>query len=188
MRALTLWQPWASLVAEGVKRIETRSWPCPPALIGHRIAIHAAKTRPKTRAMQLGSYRSVPLEDGRWSLTEAGRRHLAVMPFGAVLATVTVAACVPADDVALLDDWADMEPDVDRIDPASQSWVWSDPDYPEDGILASPLEGVLGDLSSGRWAWLLEDVEPLAHPVTARGGQRIWNWSLASVLTEGITA
>ena len=26
MKALTLWQPWASLMAAGIKRIETRSW------------------------------------------------------------------------------------------------------------------------------------------------------------------
>ena len=29
MKAISLWQPWASLVAEGVKTIETRSW-APP--------------------------------------------------------------------------------------------------------------------------------------------------------------
>jgi len=26
LKALSLWQPWASLMALGVKRIETRSW------------------------------------------------------------------------------------------------------------------------------------------------------------------
>lgn len=43
MKALTLWQPWASLVAIGAKPYETRSWAPPDRLIGHRIAIHAAK-------------------------------------------------------------------------------------------------------------------------------------------------
>lgn len=33
MKALTLWQPWASLIAVGVKAIETRSWPAPAALV-----------------------------------------------------------------------------------------------------------------------------------------------------------
>ena len=41
MKALTLHQPWASLIACGAKRIETRSWPPPKSLIGKRIAIHA---------------------------------------------------------------------------------------------------------------------------------------------------
>ncbi len=43
MKALTLHQPWASLIATGVKTIETRSWPPPPSVIGHRIAIPAGR-------------------------------------------------------------------------------------------------------------------------------------------------
>jgi hypothetical protein len=40
MKAITLWNPWASLIAVGAKTYETRSWPT-----NHRgdIAIHAAK-------------------------------------------------------------------------------------------------------------------------------------------------
>ena len=40
IHAVTLWQPWASLVAQGAKHIETRSW-----LTSYRgpLAIHAAK-------------------------------------------------------------------------------------------------------------------------------------------------
>ncbi|WP_148133944.1 ASCH domain-containing protein [Candidatus Formimonas warabiya] len=33
----TLWQPWASLIAEGYKKIETRSWKAPEKVIGQRI-------------------------------------------------------------------------------------------------------------------------------------------------------
>lgn len=43
MKAISLWQPWASLIAVGAKPYETRSWAPPKALIGQRIAIHAAK-------------------------------------------------------------------------------------------------------------------------------------------------
>jgi activating signal cointegrator 1 len=41
---LTLWQPWASLVALGVKTIETRSW---STKYRGPIAIHAAARRPR---------------------------------------------------------------------------------------------------------------------------------------------
>ena len=43
MKALTLHQPWATLVAVGEKRIETRSWST-----DYRgpLAIHAGKARP----------------------------------------------------------------------------------------------------------------------------------------------
>ena len=44
MRALTLHQPWASLIAEGHKKRETRGYPAPEFIIGKRIAIHAGKT------------------------------------------------------------------------------------------------------------------------------------------------
>lgn len=43
MMAISVWQPWAWLVPRGHKTIETRSWPAPQALIGKRIAIHAAQ-------------------------------------------------------------------------------------------------------------------------------------------------
>jgi hypothetical protein len=40
IRALSLWQPWASLMAIGAKKIETRSWPTDYRGL---IAIHAAQ-------------------------------------------------------------------------------------------------------------------------------------------------
>jgi hypothetical protein len=40
MRTLSLWQPWASLVALGKKKYETRDW---PMQFTGRLAIHAAK-------------------------------------------------------------------------------------------------------------------------------------------------
>jgi hypothetical protein len=43
MKAISLWQPWASLIMLGAKRVETRSWRPPEALIGQRVMIHAAK-------------------------------------------------------------------------------------------------------------------------------------------------
>ena len=42
MKAISLHQPYASLIADGVKHEETRSWKPPMELIGERIAIHAA--------------------------------------------------------------------------------------------------------------------------------------------------
>ena len=47
MKALTLTQPWASLVALGHKRVETRSWPTYRSQFS-TLAIHAAKGYPKS--------------------------------------------------------------------------------------------------------------------------------------------
>lgn len=41
MKALTLHQPYATLIAAGLKRFETRTWAPPDGL--HQVAIHAAK-------------------------------------------------------------------------------------------------------------------------------------------------
>lgn len=49
MKALSLHQPWASLIAEGVKTIETRSWRAPQSMVGQRFAVHAAKRMPEPR-------------------------------------------------------------------------------------------------------------------------------------------
>lgn len=46
MRGHSLWQPWATLVVCGHKRIETRSWPSPHSVRGQRIAIASTKTIP----------------------------------------------------------------------------------------------------------------------------------------------
>lgn len=43
LKALTIWQPWASLIICGVKAIENRTWAPPEWLLGKRIVIHAAK-------------------------------------------------------------------------------------------------------------------------------------------------
>lgn len=49
MKALTVWQPWATLIAIGAKPYEFRSWSPPRWLIGQRIAIHAG-VRPVRQA------------------------------------------------------------------------------------------------------------------------------------------
>lgn len=43
MRALTVKQPWASLIASGIKRVENRTYPVPKTVRGQRVAIHAGK-------------------------------------------------------------------------------------------------------------------------------------------------
>ena len=34
----------------------------------------------------------------------------------------------------------------------------------------------LGDFTPGRFAWLLDKIEPLAEPIAAKGAQGIWTW------------
>jgi hypothetical protein len=62
VKALSLTQPWASLIADGRKRVETRSWRAPKNQIGQRIAIHAAKSIEKDFALECGyDPKTIPL-------------------------------------------------------------------------------------------------------------------------------
>ncbi len=96
MKVLTLWQPWATLIALGVKVHETRSWSTP---YRGPLAIHAAK-RPICRAgRQVIDYLtihhhlefSIPLE----------------FDFGCIVATANLVDMYPTDEVETTDpDWA----------------------------------------------------------------------------------
>ena len=68
MKSLSLWQPWASLVALGIKTIETRSW---ETRYRGEIAIHAAKqwtAEQKQITRDLHLYRH--LRDAGWKRGE----------------------------------------------------------------------------------------------------------------------
>ena len=47
MKAISIKQPWASLIAHGVKDIENRTWKCPQKYIGQRVLIHSSKNTVK---------------------------------------------------------------------------------------------------------------------------------------------
>lgn len=42
MKAISIRQPWASLIVHGIKDIENRTWACPKKYIGQRVLIHAS--------------------------------------------------------------------------------------------------------------------------------------------------
>ena len=69
-RALTLWQPWASAICSGPKRIENRPIPPPDRIIGQRIFIHAGKTWDHERAADLLKLwrRELPSTAPDWNL------------------------------------------------------------------------------------------------------------------------
>lgn len=166
MKALPLWQPWASLVAIGAKRVETRHWPMPPALAGQRVAIHATKgTGPGGEGAFRARLNSEPF---RSALAGAGLDsephrglyrdpvtkelapliHANALPRGAIIATVVLDRCTGIT---------------------------------EHGALAlkelNPWEHAFGNycLDEGpRFAWVLRDVSLLADPVPFIGSQGIF--------------
>ena len=84
MKALTVCNPYAELIARGVKRVENRTWPC--AYRGP-LAIHAGKSR---TWLDLD-------EDG--TVDEQYGIAVAEMKFGYVVAVCELVACVPMAQV-----------------------------------------------------------------------------------------
>ncbi len=89
MKAVSLWQPWASLMAAGLKTIETRDW---PTRYRGPLAIHAAK-RPMSgdEKYLLCDWMNEGLLPLSWSDF--------CFPFGAILAIVDLIACVRVEQV-----------------------------------------------------------------------------------------
>ena len=105
---LTVWQPYAGLIAAGLKRWEFRSWVV-TSLWGHRIAIHAAQRDPTYADYgQLGA--RLGTVKRRW-LTGCPDHRAAqewmlahpvghALPMGRVVATARLAGAVPGATLA----------------------------------------------------------------------------------------
>ncbi len=78
MKAISLWQPWASLIAIGAKPYETRHWH-PGGVIRQRIAIHAAKRSPRLEEIEMWLKAAGNLTDKR-------------LPLGAIVCTAYLSA------------------------------------------------------------------------------------------------
>jgi hypothetical protein len=92
VKALPLWQPWASLVAVEAKRLETRSWPVPRGLIGKRIAIHATKTPAHLPLVGIEPFARRLLEALEAGTLVEVDEHL---PLGFIVATAVIDRCDP---------------------------------------------------------------------------------------------
>lgn len=153
MKGLTLTQPWATLIACGAKRIETRSWGT-----GYRgpLAIHAAKgLGPVGGKSGLGEQCAIrPFEQvlSQWfedfGATKSAERAGRVMPLGAIVATANLV-------------------DVRRIDMRLRASVLAQ--------TITPFEIEFGDYSSGRFAWYLENVKHLYQPIECKGALSLWD-------------
>ena len=151
MYAITLHQPWATLIVLGIKTVETRSWPAPERLLGQVIAVHAGKRvvrRPGDRIEQ-------KLRD------RVGEDWIRTIPAGAVLATATLAGMAR----------------VEYVDPMTGHAVHDG--RTEMGCAAgtgrTPIDP-WGDFGPGRRLWFLDDVRALPEPVPAVGHQSFWRW------------
>lgn len=154
MKALSLLQPWASLVAVGAKGFETRSWGT-----NHRgdVAICASAALPKTvldlcwqdefSRNFLLSFGIAPHQVQNYCYEARNRCKL--LPRGQVIAVANLAEVLKTDGRAI-----------------SEMSTWRSH--------ARPAEQLFGDYSEGRFAWRLTSVRQLANPISVKGMLGLW--------------
>ena len=150
MRAITLHQPWASPIAGGYKTTETRDMPAPKTLIGSRIAIHAARRRPRRN---------------EWNDRVAETVASVELPLGVIVATARVERCVRV----LSDGFAGLEVK------ANPGKVWVVDRFGHEHRDTYRMDSdPYGDYYEGRWICLLSGVRRLNPPIEATGRRGMW--------------
>lgn len=144
MKAITIWQPWATLIMAGVKPHEFRRWPAPQSLIGQRIVIHAGGRKVVQQEIRELRYRlhMERLETGlvpEPALALLARIAPGDYPLASGLGTVLLGQPIRATDL-----YKDVN-DSDRIDHHVWAWPTSDPQPFEPYM---PARG-----AQGFWEW-----------------------------------
>ena len=150
MKAITIWQPWATLIAEGAKQFEFRAWPAPRQLVGQRIAIHAGarpvkmpEVKELLYRLQRGEPMGIAIGPALTILRDGMHNDF---PLRSVLCTAILGK--PLRDAELAKAiGADWSIDSDRAEHSN-------------------------------WGWPLSDVHRLEPFVPATGAQGFWNWEM----------
>lgn len=107
MKALTVWQPWASLIGAGHKPYEFRGWRPPKSIIGQRIAIHAGarKVQKQEVAWLIRGLDGTLDRAQRPALADGALSYLNAMPIpnyprSAIVCTAVVGEPLPGDECA----------------------------------------------------------------------------------------
>ncbi|SMC63672.1 ASCH domain-containing protein [Sporomusa malonica] len=159
MKAITILQPWASLIACGVKQIETRGW---ATKYRGEIAIHAgvgkqfmqlAKAEPLSSALKANGFKYL-------SYIDIDKKKY-FLPFGAMIAIAEIVDCAKMVGCTL-----------DNVNNGHKLISVT----LENGHVVSGNELEFGDYTLGRYAWILANVRRI-EPIPAKGMQRIWEWN-----------
>ena len=148
MKVISLLQPWASLVAVGAKKIETRSW---KTEYRGELYIHASLGWEPDQRVLLSVWgfqgglaplvgKPLDLTGSTWSGVK--EEHL---PRGFIIAKCNLVDCIPTDNL-------------------TQAQIGTDWPFGEFGL--------------GRFGWILEDSELLPEPIPAKGRLGLWEFDL----------
>lgn len=162
MKALTIWQPWATLIMVGAKPYEFRNHKPPAALVGQRIVIHAGiqKVRPAAIAelhkrLVLGGHNTGLVVEHACKVTQPLSQRMA------------------------RDGTLDLEA-LDRVLPRSAALGTAVLGEPVPTLTVFPFGINLdGTGVTPAWAWPLTEIKRFRPARPARGAQGFWTWSTA---------
>jgi len=155
MKALTIWQPWATLIILGAKPYEFRGWRPPGIIIGQRMGVHAG-ARP-VKVDEVKELLARLLSANAW--TTCLKREIAEpilrkaiqepksLPLSHILGTATVGAPRLGDVIA--EEFGG--PPSSRVNDSDRE-------------------------QHSNWAWPMLDIQPLEPPQPAKGMQGLWDW------------
>lgn len=161
MKALTIWQPWASLIVAGAKPYEFRGWRFPRSLIGQRIVIHAAARkidRPEASLL----YQVLRHREDSEALQQAAA-ETCLHPEAAL--PILGRAWMPYREPL----------------PLSAGVGTAVLGEPRNGLDIAAEFGVPRANDSDRdehanWGWPMLEIEQWETPIPARGAQGFWTW------------
>lgn len=147
-RAITLWQPWATLLALGVKTIETRAW---STRYTGPLLIHAAKKLPEQAIALLTDPAILD------ALRRHGMRCGSDLPLGTIVGFGILTACYTIDDTYPVPAPNSLEALLGDHTPGRYAWQFRHL-HP---LAAIPATGYLG-----LWTW-----EPTGQRPTPPAGE-----------------
>ncbi len=167
MMALSIWQPWATLLAAQIKLYETRGW-----ATGYRgpIAIHAAISTEGTKLLNYGEKLSI---ENLLYCAEIQPCAIDDLPRGCIIATAELVG------VHKIGAWLDTRAPMIMVAAGDgSSPVKTGQAYTPCKLDRQELW--LGDYSPGRYAWEFANMRMLPQPIPAKGKQGLWIWNGAA--------
>ena len=153
--ALTIWQPWATLIMIGAKPYEFRKWAAPGSHVGDWIVIHAGARSVKLEEVEDLLLRLGGTDDG------TGLREDIARPFLAGLFSRMTSGHSRSAGRTVLPLAAGLGTAV-LGNPRRATAIFSGGDSTR--------------VDHHVWAWPLSDVQTFAEPIPARGAQGFWPW------------
>jgi hypothetical protein len=170
MKALTVYQPWASLIVVGAKPFEFRHWNVAhryPKLIGQRIVIHASARTLRTNEVH-DILEAEHAGGCAWAATCLHREP--ALPVLEKALEMTLTGRTPPN----------MLPSADDL-PYSAGLGTAILGEPRDGLEIAKEFGVDFANDSDRdeeanWGWPMLEIEKWDEPIPMKGHQGFWNW------------